>query len=86
MKITRRDFVKHSTLLSAMTLDAQSSTPTENSNTIKPTIPLASKQPLQDSVRHLHWLDGSAPVAQSGSTWGAPWAQGVIQQAQQLRL
>ncbi|BBC31360.1 hypothetical protein SGFS_026540 [Streptomyces graminofaciens] len=34
----------------------------------------------------LHWLEGSAPGAHAGTTWGVPWARGTHQAGQGFRL
>ncbi|MET7697322.1 hypothetical protein [Streptomyces sp. NPDC005485] len=34
----------------------------------------------------LHWLEGSAPAAHAGTTWGVPWARGTHQPDRTFRL
>ncbi|WP_329116963.1 exo-rhamnogalacturonan lyase family protein [Streptomyces sp. NBC_01465] len=39
-----------------------------------------------DPGAELHWLEGSAPAAHTGTTWGVPWARGVHPADQRFRL
>lgn len=74
--ITRREFVRRTALAAAATqlvaslrADASAPTPTPTSSPVP-------RAPLPPGVAELRWLDGAAPKAQPGVTWGVPWPQG----------
>ena len=47
---------------------------------------LACALPLAAQPVPLHWLDGSAPAAAQGVTWGVPWPQGKLRKGDPLKL
>jgi hypothetical protein len=67
--LTRRDFVRKTVLAVAATQLA--------SGLRSAAVPVAApKPPLKPGVASLHWLDGTAPQALAGATWGVSWPQG----------
>lgn len=73
--VTRREFVRTAAFAAAASqlaasLRAQPSAPTS--------VAPSSGTPvsLRDGVAELHWLDGKAPAAVAGTTWGTPWPRG----------
>ena len=70
--VTRREFVRKAVLTAAATRIAVASLRGETavSQTIQST---PDGKPGVPAVR---WLDGSAPAAHPGTTWGMPWPRG----------
>jgi len=67
--LTRREFVAKTTLAAAVT---QLVSPLRASQSVAAAAPV----PAEPGVAPLHWLDGAAPVVQSGTTLGVPWPRG----------
>jgi len=42
--------------------------------------------PAEPAEVPLRWLDGGAPPALAGATWGVPWARGTLARGQELSL
>lgn len=68
MDLTRRDFVKRTTLLAAAT---QLPVRLRAEEAAAPVIPATAP-----GIAGLRWLDGAAPSTPLGATWGVPWTQG----------
>jgi hypothetical protein len=47
---------------------------------------LACALPLTAQTVPLHWLEGPAPTAAQGVTWGVPWPQGKLHKGDPLKL
>ncbi len=72
--LTRREFVRKSALVAAATQLATSLRAADAPAAAAPAP--EPKKPLTPGVAGVHWLDGQAPVALPGSTWGVPWPRG----------
>ena len=70
--LTRREFVRNAVLTAAATRLAVASLrgETTESKTIQ------STPDGKAGVPAVRWLDGSAPAAHPGTTWGMPWPRG----------
>ena len=68
---TRREFVRQTALAAAATQLASSL-----HAATAPVATPAPKIPAKPGAAELHWLEGGAPPAHSGTTWGMPWPQG----------
>src|SRR4051812_930011 len=68
--LTRRDFVRKTVLAAAAVKLA-----TELRAADTPAA--APKAPAKSGVAGLHWLEGAAPAALAGTTWGMPWPRGA---------
>lgn len=68
--LTRREFVAKTALAAAATHLASTLRATDAP-------PPAPAAPLTPGVAPLHWLDGTAPAVQPGTTWGVPWPRGT---------
>ncbi len=69
--LTRREFVRKTALVAAAAKLASSLRASETA----PSLPV-SVRPLPDGLVELHWLDGKAPAALPGVTWGVAWPRG----------
>ena len=69
---TRREFVRNTVLAVAAAKLATELRATPEGIAA----PASLKTPLKSGIATLHWLDGSAPAAMNGTTWGVPWSQG----------
>ncbi|MFT3781278.1 MAG: Tat pathway signal sequence domain protein [Nibricoccus sp.] len=72
--VTRRDFMRSAALAAASTSIISRLSAKEQSNA--PRTAPALKEPLPENIAPLHWLDGRAPSAMPGTTWGTPWPHG----------
>ena len=72
LNLTRREFVRHTVLAVAA---AKLSTELQAESAPVPN-PAPPKTPLKPGVAAIHWLDGRAPAAMTGTTWGVPWPRG----------
>jgi len=51
------------------------------------TVASAQESPAQESGPvSLSWLDGTAPLAQTGASWGVPWPRGAFRKDQAFHL
>ncbi len=66
--LTRREFVRTTTLVAAATQLAGSLRAAET--------PAAAPAPVAVDPDVLHWLEGSVPATLPGTTWGRPWPRG----------
>ena len=62
--LSRRTFVKNSLMLATLPVVSWPALPGDNGS-------------AADAVA-LHWLDGKSPTLAPGTTWGVPWAKGVL--------
>lgn len=65
--LTRREFVRKTTLVAAATQLATSLRATESA-------PGAAAAPIDPNT--LHWLEGGVPTVMPGTCWGMPWPRG----------
>ncbi len=70
--LTRREFVRKTTLVAAATGLASALRAEEKAAVATP----APRIPASPGAASVHWLDGAAPKLFPGATWGVPWAQG----------
>ena len=79
--MNRRDFIKKSAAATSIPLGLSLvNTAQANGSEIK----IPALVPRQSG--YLSWLEGEEPLASVGTTWGQPWAQGVLNAKQALKL
>lgn len=69
--LTRREFVRRSTLAVAATQLIASARAEKDPSAVPPPLD------LPPGAAPVRWLDGPAPAAFSGATWGVAWPQGI---------
>lgn len=69
--LTRREFVRKTALAAAM---AQVASDLHAAPSANP--PSAKVAPVPAGTAAVHWLEGTAPKAHFGTTWGLPWPRG----------
>ena len=79
--MNRRDFIKKSAFIASIPLGLSVANAAQTKSSAITTPRLVPRQ-----SGYLSWLEGQAPAASFGTTWGQPWAQGALKAKQALKL
>lgn len=75
-QVTRREFVRKTALAAAAAQFTASLRAQAGTTGAAPVVAAPAAAPLRDGVAELRWLEGGAPAARAGVTWGTPWPRG----------